>query len=137
MELSRAAMAWARRNQANPRRRYRLAQVAANEALQALRPEGVLRVSFVQRIFWRDSGPVDEPRDRSRALVYEGQLPPLGHGAWRNFCLARWPRERRYVSGLVRISEGLSCELRDKLWERRPVLDALHGKESYAYECRR
>jgi predicted dehydrogenase len=34
-------------------------------------PAAVFRVSFVQRIFQRDSGSVDEPRDRPGALVHE------------------------------------------------------------------
>ncbi len=61
-------------------------------------------------------------------------FPALGDGAWRNFCVARRPGECGHVSGVVRIPEGISSELRDEFWKRRAVFDALHGKEGDAYE---
>src|SRR5258707_12332589 len=75
-------------NEADSRRRYRLAQMAADQALSPVRSASLLRISLVQGILERNPRPMDEPRDRHGALVLERQFSALGDCAWRDFCLA-------------------------------------------------
>src|SRR6267143_255326 len=88
LELPWPAVARTCGNEADSRRRYRLAQMAADQAPSPVRSASLLRISLVQGILERNPRPVDEPRDRHGALVLERQFSALGDGAWRDFCLA-------------------------------------------------
>src|SRR6202030_4262358 len=80
---------------------------------------------------------MDEPCYRYGSLVHEGQLSAVGGGTRWHIRVARWTRECGYVSYLAGVSERISGQLLNQLWQRRAELHALHGKESYADEYRR